>query len=140
MKRKFFSFSILVSGFPHSEQSTKVLAYSFIFSFILEALTFVPIITEPLFFISPGAANSFKINFNRCSGGLLRTLAIWRKLLRMVLLPWMCPLILGISNLALSKIDLGSFSLTFFSKSLYSILSGEWGGLLLYKLNCFWIL
>ena len=42
----------------------------------LEAETFAPTITLPLFLISPGVASSFRIYFNRFSGFLPRSLAI----------------------------------------------------------------
>src|SRR3989338_7786519 len=84
------SFSIFVSGLAHSLHRTNSMAYCLTLSFILLALIFAPIITEPFFLISPGVASSFRIYFSRCSLGLLNVSATCRKLVSMVLLPWIC--------------------------------------------------
>src|SRR3989338_5975502 len=120
----FSSFTSFVSGLLHSLHITKSLTYWTIFSFILEAGIFVPIMS-PWGFRSAGAASSLRMYFWNCSIGLARVWAICSKLLITVLFPCMWPLTLGTSNSDTSFDISGSSFLPLVSISSYSISIGN---------------
>lgn len=120
-KLKSPSFLISVSGFPQSGQSTNSCAYCLTFSLILLAASFAPRTRSPDLFISPGVASSLSTYLSMWSCGRRRTLAIWMKLVIIVLLPSRCPRAFGISNLSFSKTLCGSRSLALLSSFSYSI-------------------